>query len=640
MKSQLRQFAERSIVLEIGLLMSAVVLLAVVSMISSAFIAQTADGLAAAINQSGSLRMQSYRIGVALADESVGAPQRAVRARALGQEFEARLASPRLVDAIPGRTSSGAASAYERVRQLWSGQMKGPLDEEIRLLAREASRSPLAAPRAEYLAGVDAFVAEIDYLVLLLEEYAERRIDLLRVIQGVSLFLTVGIVVFTMVLVLRRVVRPLGELLASADRARRGDFSTRVDATGPDELGRLGSAMNLMSEGLSALYGALEQRVAEKTQDLARSNHSLDLLYRTSKALNEAPVSEVLLRDVLRQIAQDLGTGPATLCLRDEDVPGRGRILVTTRAEGEGACPCWDEGCRACGDLARSDSFAVALPSGGSTTVFSFPVADQDQRFGVLLVDLPPDAATHPFQHRLLGTLAGHIGTALNLQRRMRESRRLALHEERGVIARELHDSLAQSLSYLKIQAARLAASLGEGADQAAPRAVLEELREGINSAYRQLRELLTTFRLKMDGRGLTRALEATVEEFRVRGAVDIHLDNALPSALLGPNEELHVLQIIREALANVIRHAGARHATVTLRSGQDHVEVEVVDDGRGLGRREDRAPHYGMTIMRERAAGLGGSLAVDASPGGGTRVRLEFRHAGAVAPVAVRALP
>jgi two-component system nitrate/nitrite sensor histidine kinase NarX len=276
--------------------------------------------------------------------------------------------------------------------------------------------------------------------------------------------------------------------------------------------------------------------------------------------------------------------------------------------------------------------------------VLSFPVTDQDLRFGVLLVDLPAGAEPEPVQQRLLGTLAGHIGTALNLQRRMRQSRRLALHEERGVIARELHDSLAQSLSYLKIQAARLAAALGDGADTAAPRAVLEELREGVNSAYRQLRELLTTFRLKMDDRGLARALEATVEEFRRRGAVDVRLDNALPAMLLGPHEELHVLQIVREALSNVMRHAGAQHAAVSLRGGRDAVEVEVVDDGRGLGLREDRAAHYGMTIMRERAAGLGGTLSADSAPGGGTRVRLRFRPGGATPavhePTALRALP
>jgi two-component system nitrate/nitrite sensor histidine kinase NarX len=252
-------------------------------------------------------------------------------------------------------------------------------------------------------------------------------------------------------------------------------------------------------------------------------------------------------------------------------------------------------------------------------------VRDRDRAFGVLLIDLPPDCAAEPWQERLLKTLAGHIGTAVNLQQRTREGRRLVLHEERTIIARELHDSLAQSLSYLKIQVTRLAAALRDPDNGAEPLAVLDELREGISSAYRQLRELLTTFRLKVDERGLTRALEATVQEFRDRGALDIRLDNAVPASLLSPNEEIHVLQIVREALSNVTRHARASHARVGLELHDGQVEVLIEDDGQGIAGRTAAAHHYGMTIMRERALSLDGALTCECGPGGGTRIRVQF---------------
>ena len=164
------------------------------------------------------------------------------------------------------------------------------------------------------------------------------------------------------------------------------------------------------------------------------------------------------------------------------------------------------------------------------------------------------------------------------------------------------------------------------------PQGVLEELREGINSAYRQLRELLTTFRLKMDDRGLRRALEDTVQEFRTRSAVDIILDNQLPSSLLSPNEEIHVLQIVREALSNVVRHAKARQAHITLRRVGESVDVAITDNGRGLEARPERAYHYGLTIMRERSESLNGALILTSPPGGGTRVALRFRHRSALA--------
>lgn len=616
------RLADKPILASIGLLMLVLVSLALVSMLSSVVIARTLEGMGAAINQSGSLRMQSYRIAAALADESVAARERAGRARALAREFEERLASPRLAEAIPGEEDH-TSRAYARVIHLWESEMRPPLLDQIRLLEGGAPRaSGKLAARAHYLSGVDAFVAEIDALVRMLEVAAERRVETLRLIQGIALVLTVLVAGVTIVLVLTRVIRPLGDLLRCADLARTGDFSGRARFTGNDELGRLGWALNLMAEGLSQIYGALEQRVAEKTKDLARTNRSLELLYHATAALNEGPASEPLLRELLGHIQGEFGTGPATLCLRDEET-ARGTLMVTTRPP-HAPCPCWGQGCRACADCERPADFTLDLPEGESRRILSFPVGDRERQFGVLLVDVTGHRPPLVWQQRLLATLAGHVGTALTLQQRMRESRRLALHEERGIIARELHDSLAQSLSYLKIQVTRLAAAL-DGPDPVLPRQVLAELREGTNSAYRQLRELLTTFRLKMDDRGLNRALDETVQEFRARGAVDIVLDNRLPPGLLTPNEEIHVLQIVREALSNVVRHAAAHAARVRLQRREGHIEVEVRDDGRGIGANPERPHHYGMTIMRERGLSLGGDLSVDSPPGGGTRVRLRF---------------
>jgi len=634
--------------------MAAIVVLAVLSMLTSAIIAKTLEGMATAINQAGSLRMQSYRIGVAVADDALPPAERAARVQARIEEFEDRLHSPRLRNAIPAESRNPVALAQARVARLWREHMRPALQEHIRSLAPETapdtdaggthslppglatSVAPVlapgagASPAASYLAQVDAFVGQIDHLVRELEEVAEGRVATLRLAQWIALALTVGAVLVAMALVIRRVILPLQDLLCCADRARQGDFGGRTRYSGDDELGRLGAALNLMAEGLSALYRDLEHRVEEKTRDLARSNHSLDLLYRTSKALNEDPMTDQVLRRVLADIQGALGTGPATLCLAEPDslAPDTGptaKLRVTTRPAEEGGGPCQAQGCTACRDDQSVHRLRVALGTPAERCVLSLPVRDRERSFGVLLIDLPPDCPTEPWQERLLETLAGHIGTAINLQQRTREGRRLILHEERTIIARELHDSLAQSLSYLKIQVTRLAASLRDPDHAASAQAVLDELREGISSAYRQLRELLTTFRLKVDERGLSRALEATVQEFRDRGALDIRLDHALPAGLLSPNEEIHVLQIVREALSNVARHAGARHALVSLGLRDGQVEVRIEDDGRGIGGRPTPAHHYGMAIMGERAQSLEGTLSCTSAPGGGTRILVRF---------------
>jgi two-component system nitrate/nitrite sensor histidine kinase NarX len=132
-----------------------------------------------------------------------------------------------------------------------------------------------------------------------------------------------------------------------------------------------------------------------------------------------------------------------------------------------------------------------------------------------------------------------------------------------------------------------------------------------------------------MDGRGLAAALEDTVQEFERRSGIEISLRNRLVGVELASNEEIHVLQIIREALSNVEHHAKARQAEISLEHvGDKRVRVRVEDDGVGIAQLESGLHHYGLVIMRDRAAGLNGDLRVGRRDVGGTRVELEFRPA------------
>jgi two-component system nitrate/nitrite sensor histidine kinase NarX len=96
----------------------------------------------------------------------------------------------------------------------------------------------------------------------------------------------------------------------------------------------------------------------------------------------------------------------------------------------------------------------------------------------------------------------------------------------------------------------------------------------------------------------------------------------------LSPNEEIHILHIVREALSNVLNHAHASHARIRLACLEDgEVQVTVEDDGVGIAKTAD-LHHYGMTIMEERARTLAGAIAVQPCPHGGTQVILSFRPA------------
>jgi two-component system nitrate/nitrite sensor histidine kinase NarX len=262
--------------------------------------------------------------------------------------------------------------------------------------------------------------------------------------------------------------------------------------------------------------------------------------------------------------------------------------------------------------------------------VLNLPLRDKDGTYGVMRLSLPRGRYLEPWQEQLLEALTRHIGIALGMSRKNEQERLLALQEERSTIARELHDSIAQSLSYMKIQASLLQPVLSDPARREQAETVLRDLREGINAAYRQLRELLSTFRLKMESDFMS-LLSAAVEEYSSRGGLPIHLDTRLAGCQLTPNQEIHTLQIVREALSNVLRHAQASQAWVRVVHDADgEVEACVEDDGIGVGRETQEIAadnfHYGLTIMQERAQGLHGRLEVGARPDGGTCVTLRFK--------------
>ncbi len=223
------------------------------------------------------------------------------------------------------------------------------------------------------------------------------------------------------------------------------------------------------------------------------------------------------------------------------------------------------------------------------------------------------------------------LGNIFNSTQQAYTKKRMALHEERALIARELHDSLAQSLSYIKIQATRLQNLLKKNVatqniDNHAIDGIVEELRNNINLTYKELRELITTFRLTINYGSLAGALEDSIEEFKNRSSIAFHLDNRLSVEDLTTDEEIHVLQIVREALTNVVKHAHANRAEITLYSlPPDKIILNIDDDGIGLKKTPARNKHHGMIIMQQRAHSLDGSFRVHSSPLGGMRTSVMF---------------
>ena len=610
-----RGFLQHSLLLKLGGALALIAIFAILGMASSGIIAESAQGSGEAINLAGSLRMQAYKMtSLALSARLPEGGDVSAPLRKAIDAFEATLTDARITSVMPKQTETDLASSYVTVQQTWK-RMKP------RLLEAASSGGATVPNSALLLEEVSLFVGEINNLVKLIEQDTEAKILVLRMVLGAALLMTLLVGTLTLYLARNDLILPLRDLLAFAANIGRGNLAARTEHTGSDELGRLGQAFNHMAADLSRLYQNLEARVDEKTAELTIANRSLELLYHSIARLYNGPVSHDTYAILLKDLENILGVGHGLACLVETGGTRAKVIASTLRPDNGDADMC---GLMNCDECLAHPKLAVH-PMTDGRRVLSLPLRDTEHHYGVLQLEMPPGKELAQWQSQLLDALSRHIGIAIGTARRSEQSRRLSLLEERAALARDLHDSLAQSLAYMKIQVSRLKPMVNNPQRVNEARDVLEELREGLNSAYRQLRELLTTFRLRIDGEGLATALENTVVEFTHRGNIPITLDVHLAGCTLTPNEEIHALQIVREALSNVLNHAQARQAKVSVNCDSDgSVSASVTDDGIGIRQAAD-AHHYGMTIMEERARNLGGQLMVENLPDVGTRVTLHF---------------
>lgn len=395
-----------------------------------------------------------------------------------------------------------------------------------------------------------------------------------------------------------RVLSPLRQPGRANPQFRAGRLGTRVHCRAEDEAGRLVSSLNARTVA-AASRRTLENDVEDKVRDLSRANATLALLFDCSRRIATVQPDAEFLYDLIRRFEEQLPGFQLTLCLY-----AAGEVWLRRSTEAPASC----DACK---------------PDPG---LHSYEVHSQGQTLGLLRARCLEARPPLPWEAELIRALADLIGTSVMLRRQRERDNRLLLLDERHTIARELHDSLAQSLSYLKLQVGCVQTLLQRDSTPAQLAAALEEVRSGVNDAYRQLRELLTTFRLRVKEGNILMAVQESVEDVAARTGLRIHFRSSVQALPLSASEQIHLLHILREALANCARHAQAGQVWVYLLLENDEMELRVEDDGIGVPAAYDRNQHYGITMMQERARCVNGALQVENLQPRGTRVRLRFQ--------------
>jgi two-component system nitrate/nitrite sensor histidine kinase NarX len=198
----------------------------------------------------------------------------------------------------------------------------------------------------------------------------------------------------------------------------------------------------------------------------------------------------------------------------------------------------------------------------------------------------------------------------------------MAVSEERNLLAQELHDSIAQSLAFLNIQVQLLDEDLKKNRTTEALQS-LEQIREGVQESYDDVRELLVHFRTRIGSTDLDAALRNTLEKFEDQTGAETSYSQRGKTPELLPEQVLQVMHIVQEALSNIRKHAHASHVDVEL-CGEGQPSITINDNGTGFDAAHDAGEtHVGLRIMRERAYRIGAELTLESTPGQGTRICL-----------------
>ncbi len=601
-----------SVIFQILMAMLLIASMALASMGLSVYVTVDTQGDAEAINLAGSLRMQSYRIGNLLSRASNGdVADPLVQLAREKEAFSEKLYRSGIFELIKQSGNTPLQDSYAKVVGNWQEKMQPTL------AVASAGAIHWDDIRREYNQHLEAYVDDIDAMVMHMQRNTEGKIELLGMTEGLSIIMIFFIMIFFIIKADTNFIEPLRGLVQAAEQVERGNLDHRTSYRGDNELGILSQTFNAMTESLEVQYRTLEEQVAERTERLHKSNQALYFLYKTSREISSSPYDQQLLSIFLADLKKVIEVELINICITPE--PNVTEYdLITTGASGEGVC------FGDCDDCTMASGHAVMA----SNRNVSLPLKNRDDEYGFIYVRTRGGVELEPWQYQLLKTVAETLSTAFAFHHTLAQERRVILHEERSTIARELHDSLAQSLSYMKLEVARLKKMIERGFEPEKVENSIDDLQEGLNAAYKHLRELLVTFRVKLDAPNLRAALELAVQEFDAKTSARVTLEYTLGAYTMGPNEDIHVLHILREALNNAVKHAQADRIVLRcVRSDSGEVIFAVEDNGIGMPHNPEKQYHYGIYTMRERAQRLDGVLTCESRPSGGTRVQLRLKR-------------
>lgn len=539
---------------------------------------------------------------------------------------------------LPGAVDPQLTAELGRLRELWA-PFRLELEE---ILTGPPESAEASAARVQNQ--VAALVAQADLVVREFENAAAAKVEVLRWGQALFLASAILLLVAGWVIVRRSIILPLQELRRSTERIAHGNLEDAVAVGGSGEIQNLSASFEYMRGRLLASKQELRDWAQTLEEKVRQRTGELEALYSVSSEITARLDIHQVLNTITENTRRLLGGDLAFLCLQDEtgktlrlhaangperavarsispvDAPFTGQVL-----QGREAITCEAAGC---------NGYCLIVAEPYRTSHLAAPLYAGNRVIGALCVGSSREQAFSKEASEMLTKLANVAAIALENARLYDQAERAAVLEERQRIAADMHDGLAQTLSYLHLMVDTAQTQLEAGQFESAI-ASLEKSESAIGQASQDIRRAIASLQEDFP---LNYTLQDQIRELAAEFAgeevqVNCRVQESKP-LLLPPRQSEQVLRVAREALLNAVRHSQARQVDLTFEKADQQACLAVSDNGVGFDVDQSSSPreqrhHFGLNIMRARAAQLNGNLDVHSRPGDGTRVVLTWPLVG-----------
>ena len=426
------------------------------------------------------------------------------------------------------------------------------------------------------------FSLSVDHIIKEHQMLAGKKIALVHFTELIELLLILFAALFLFYYSKRQIILPVEKLIANVKSLKEHHFAVDFP-NNKNEIGILSQSMADMSKETQILIEDIQNQIEQKTQALEKANQTIEFLYSISQQLSSVKLTSPILTDALNSLAKQANLHKVCIELNNG-----------TFVNGASGCASLDP------------------------NLLRVPIIINTKPYGFLNYVMNENA---PDQRSLIESFTGLVARALYQEEYSLQTQKILLMEERGIIARELHDSIAQSLSFLKTQCSLLDQQVSDSQQTQAMKTI-NLIETAVADADIQLHSLLSTFKLSASGSSFKEAMLTMISELQKQTPALISIKQFTAHFYTDASQHINLLQIVREAIINAIKYAQCTTISVScIINEDDNVCIYIIDNGVATGNKTDK-----LAKMKQRADNLNAILSVTPLAQG-TEVKLIFPY-------------